>query len=120
MRCHSPMETEAMETEEFVRGYEFSSKLSRQFGFPLPIDGKMTDVPAHTWGLATMLNHAGIKFMHIGCNGGSPYPSVPDLYWWEGPDGSRVLTMYSKDYGTSLIPPADWKYHNLPCAYNDR
>jgi alpha-mannosidase len=104
------METEAMETEEFVRSFEFSSKLSRQFGLPLPIDGKMTDVPSHTWGLVTMLYHAGIKFMHIGCNGGSPYTSVPPLFWWEGPDGSRVLTMYSKDYGTELIPPSDWPY----------
>lgn len=103
-------ETEAMETEEIVRGFVFSSKLSRQYNLPLPGDGKMTDVPAHTWGLATILYHAGIKFMHIGCNGGSPYPSVPPLFWWEGPDGSRVLTMYSKDYGTPLIPPVDWPY----------
>jgi alpha-mannosidase len=104
------METEAMETEEFVRSFEFSSKLSRQFSLPLPIDGKMTDVPSHTWGLVTMLYHAGIKFMHIGCNGGSPYSSVPPLFWWEGPDGSRVLTMYSKDYGSEIIPPSDWPY----------
>ena len=103
-------ETESMETEDFVRGMHFSSDLSRKFGFPLPIDGKMTDVPVHTWGMATMLHHAGIKFMHIGCNGASPYPTVPPLYWWEGPDGSRVLTMYSKDYGSPLIPPSDWPY----------
>jgi len=104
------VETEAMETEDLVRGMHFSSELSRKYGLPLPTDGKMTDVPVHTWGLVTILHNAGIRFMHIGCNGGSPYPSVPPLYWWEGPDGSRVLTMYNKDYGSTLLPPADWPY----------
>ena len=36
---------------------------------------------------------------------------VPPLFWWEGPDGSRLLTSYSPDYGTQLIPPHDWPYH---------
>ena len=48
--------------------------------------------------------------MHIGCNGGSATVEVPPLFWWEGPDGSRVLTMYSGDYGTGLKPPGDWPY----------
>jgi hypothetical protein len=48
--------------------------------------------------------------MHIGCNGGSSMVDVPPLFWWEGPDGSRVLTMYSGDYGTGLKPPADWPH----------
>ena len=35
---------------------------------------------------------------------------VPPLFWWEGPDGSRVLTAYSPEYGTPLMPPANWPY----------
>jgi hypothetical protein len=42
-----------------------------------------------------MLKHAGVEFFHIGCNEGVASPDLPRLFWWEGPDGSRVLTMYS-------------------------
>ena len=104
------LHTESLDLEDLVRGMGFSSRLSRQFGMPLPSDAKMTDVPAHTWALATVLKHAGVHFVHIGCNAGSSPVEVPPLFWWEGPDGSRVLTMYSADYGTGLIPPADWPY----------
>ncbi len=104
------LHTESLDLEDLVRGMEFSSHLSRQFNMPLPRDAKMTDVPAHTWVLATILKHAGVSFMHIGCNGGSATVEVPPLFWWEGPDGSRMLTMYSGDYGTGLKPPANWPY----------
>ena len=104
------LHTESLDLEDLVRGMVFSSRLSRQFGRRLPRDAKMTDVPAHTWVLPTVLKHAGVEFMHIGCNMGSSSPEVPPLFWWEGPDGSRVLTMYSHDYGTSLTPPGGWPY----------
>jgi hypothetical protein len=104
------LHTESLDLEDLVRGMDFSSALARQFGQPLPRDAKMTDVPSHTWVLATILKRAGVDFMHIGCNGGSGSPELPLLFWWEGPDGSRLLTMYSRDYGTGLHPPADWPY----------
>jgi alpha-mannosidase len=34
--------------------------------------------------------------------------SLPRLFWWQGPDGSRLLTLYSNDYGTEPLPPKDW------------
>ena len=43
---------------------------------------------------------------------------MPLLYWWQGPDGSRVLTFYSPDYGTQLAPPTDWPYRTwLACLH---
>ncbi|MEI7902282.1 MAG: hypothetical protein WCK89_18675, partial [bacterium] len=103
--------TESLELEDLVRGMNFSSALSRQFDQPLARDAKMTDVPSHCWILPTLLKHAGVEFLHLGCNSASSSPQVPPLFWWEGPDGSRVLTMYSGgDYGTGLIPPDDWPY----------
>ena len=43
---------------------------------------------------------------------------MPLLYWWQGPDGSRVLTFYSPDYGTQLAPPPDWPYRTwLACLH---
>lgn len=103
--------TESLELEDLVRGMHFSSALSRQFGQPLARDAKMTDVPSHSWVVPTLLKHAGVEFLHLGCNAASSSPQVPRLFWWEGPDGSRVLTMYSaEDYGTGLVPPADWPH----------
>jgi hypothetical protein len=110
--------TELLEAEDYVRGLGYSSQLARRLGLELPHDGKMTDVPEHTWMLATLLKHAGIDFMMIGCNGSSGSLKVPWLYWWQGPDGSRVLTMYSPHYGTQLAPPPDWPYHTwLACIH---
>ncbi len=115
-----------------ARGFIFASQLCRKYGMPLPRSGKKTDVPSHGGALATVLAHGGVKFMHIGCNWPSGCVKTPGLFWWEGPDGSRVLTFYSNTYGTcvpawmprwysaqdpfistSLAPTADWPYPDL-------
>ena len=77
--------TELLEPEDLVRGLGFSSRLSRAAGLPLPRDAKMTDVPCHSWILPTLLRHAGVDFLHLGCNAASRSPQVPPLFWWEGP-----------------------------------
>ena len=110
--------TELLEAEDLVRSLGYSSRLTRRLGLAMPRDGKMTDVPEHTWMMATLLKHAGIDFMMIGCNGASACLQVPMLYWWQGPDGSRVLTFYSPNYGTQLTPPPDWPYRTwLACIH---
>lgn len=118
--------------EEMTRGLEFSSKLNRKYGFPLSYSAKLTDEPSHTGALATVLAHAGVKFLHIGCNPPSDHVKTPGLFWWEGPDGSRVLTMYSSVYGTctmgshkeadprlglNLIPAEEWNYPIWPAIW---
>ena len=103
--------TELLEPEDLVRGLDFSSRLSREAGLPLPRDAKMTDVPSHSWILPALLRGAGVDFLHLGCNAASRSPLVPPIFWWEGPDGSRLLTMYSSaGYGTGLVPPPDWPH----------
>ncbi|MFV2065610.1 MAG: hypothetical protein ACC645_01420 [Pirellulales bacterium] len=102
--------TETLSEEDLVRGLSYSTDLSRAAGLELPRDAKMTDVPCHSWILPTLLAHAGIEFLHIGTNSGSSDPKVPLLYFREGPDGSRVLTMHVNGYGTGPIPPGDWPY----------
>lgn len=102
--------TELLEAEDLVRGMVFSSNLARKTGFDLPRDAKMTDVPSHTWIMPTLLKHAGIEFLHIGCNWPSHPVDLPALFWWEGADGSRLLTMYSRFYGTELTPAKEWPF----------
>ena len=106
------MHTESLDIEDLVRGLHFSSQIARDLGKPLPIAAKMTDVPSHSWILPTLLHHAGIRFLHLGCNGGSQYPRIPRLFWWEGPDGSRILCAYTRDYGSPPTPEGDWPAKN--------
>ncbi len=102
--------TEFCGLEEFIRGLYFSETLSGEYGMA-PISAKMTDVPGHTWILPSILFKAGVRFLHLGCNPGCMPPDVPRLFYWEGPDGNKVLTFYSKGaYGSSLIPPGDWPF----------
>jgi len=103
--------TESLDPEDLVRGLGFSARLARSLSLPLPRDAKMTDVPCHSWIMPVLLRNAGIDFLHIGCNAASSSPEVPLLCWWEGPDGSRLLTFYSAaGYGSGLEPPAGWPH----------
>lgn len=104
--------TESLDYEDLVRGLGFSSKVARTYGLPLPISAKLTDVPSHSWVLPTLLNHAGVKFLQMGCNPASQYPRVPPLFWWEGADGSRILCQYTALYGSEIKPGADWPCRN--------
>ncbi len=105
------IEMEASDLETLARSFQASSDISKEFELGLPRDAKMTDVPEHSWILPTILANAGVRFLHLGCNAASQSPEVPDLFWWEGPDSSRVLTMYSwKYYGTDVVPPEGWPY----------
>ena len=104
------MHTEFFGLEDLIRSFYISRDLSERFGIR-PLDAKMTDVPGHTWILPSLLAKAGVKFLHLGANMCVMPPDVPRLFHWEGPDGARVLTFYSKGgYGSELLPPPDWPY----------
>ena len=125
-------ESDACEPEMMARSLSFSTNLTKKFSLPLPRSGKQTDVPSHAGALATVLANAGVKFLHIGCNWPSAPVQTPGLFWWEGPDGSKVLTLYSSMYGTfydrgsswrssddimmgdNLLPPPEWPYETWP------
>jgi alpha-mannosidase len=104
------IETGSADLETLARCFICSSRLARRYGLPLPNDAKMTDVPGHDWIIPTLLHHAGVKFFHLGANPTNIQVKQPRLFWWEGPDGSRVLTMFSTGYDSGLLPPADWPH----------
>ncbi|MDX2442718.1 MAG: glycoside hydrolase family 38 C-terminal domain-containing protein [Bacteroidales bacterium] len=104
-------ETEASDLENLVRGLSYSSEINRAYGLPPARDAKLTDVPSHSRILPTLLKNAGIDFLHLGCNPGSASPDVPTLFWWQGPDGSKLLTFYwAEYYGSGILPPKDWPH----------
>ncbi len=65
------------------------------------ISSKMTDVPGHTKAIVPILAKNGIKFMHIGMNGVSALPKVPQNFIWEH-EGEELIVSYSNDYGADV------------------
>jgi hypothetical protein len=102
--------TEMAELEDLVRGLNISSALDRQFGLPLSTAAKMSDVPGQSWIFPTLFAHAGIKFYHMGGPVVNKALGLPPFFWWQGPDGSRLLTLYDNGYGSSALPPPDWPF----------
>jgi hypothetical protein len=104
--------TETMEPEDIVRGLGISSAINRTYGRPLSTSAKMSDVPGNSWIFPTIFTHAGMKFYHMGGPLVNKTLGLPPMFWWEGPDGSRLLTLYNNGYGTSALPPGDWPYRS--------
>jgi alpha-mannosidase len=66
------------------------------------------DVVARTLQLPQVLRHAGVDYMVVSRN-------RPGLYWWQGPDGSRVLTFnfWEGSYGRGGVFDSE-KHHHSP------
>jgi hypothetical protein len=98
------MLTGVISQEEMNRLCYFAGSLKREQGIPMQ-SGMLTDVPSAIWSLPTALALSGVKYFAHGVNpmfGRGPfYPrtNVKPLFWWEGPDGSRVLTWLASGYG---------------------
>jgi len=64
----------------------------------------ITDVPSYSWSYASILAAAGLKYFVAACdNDNGPILLYSRLnekspFWWEGPDGGRVLMWYSWVY----------------------
>ncbi len=104
------MHTETSDPEDLVRGLNISAKLLRNYGQPLSISAKMSDVPGESWIIPTLFTHAGIKFYHMGGPVVNKELGLPPFFWWEGPDGSRLLTLYNNGYGSDPLPPENWPF----------
>lgn len=99
---------ESADLEDMVQGLNITSKLDRKYGQPLSISAKMSDVPDGSWIIPTLCAHAGIKFYHMGGPVVNKTLGLPQIFWWEGPDGSRLLTLYNNGYGSDPLPPPNW------------
>ncbi|MGV8139753.1 MAG: hypothetical protein AB2L20_31600 [Mangrovibacterium sp.] len=104
------MHTETSDPEDLVRGLNVSSTLARKYGQPLSVSAKMSDVPGQSWIIPTLFTHAGIKFYHMGGPVVNRELGLPPIFWWEGPDGSKLLTLYNNGYGSDPLPPEGWPF----------
>jgi len=89
--------------ETLIRSLYASANFSRAHGTPFNY-ANITDVPSYSWSYASVLAAAGIHELLAGSdvyrgpallqarlNENSPF-------WWEGPDGQKVLLWYSRHY----------------------
>lgn len=89
--------TELLDCDTFDYGLSIVDALDEIRGRKT-IAAKMTDVPGHTKGIVKMLAQHGIKLLHIGVNGASAIPDVPECFLWKNGD-AEVVVIYSGDYG---------------------
>jgi hypothetical protein len=90
--------------EALARSLYGQHNLAREHKLPVADAAQIVDVPAYTWGYASVLHDAGIKYFVAASNSwrapvmllGRWNEKSP--FYWEGPDGGRVLMWYSRAY----------------------
>jgi len=104
------MLTGILDHETFARLVWPAGKLARERGLTF-VSAQITDVPGQTLTFPMLLAASGVKYLASGPNperaapllpatGGSTEGTVyPQLYYWEAPDGSRVLHWRAHHYG---------------------
>lgn len=98
------VESEAIGGPLFDGMLNLSELLDRRYGKQTR-GAKMTDVPGHTRSIVSRLSRAGIRLLHIGVNGATPVPQVPEICRWRDTDGSEVILMYVNNYGGTHVLP---------------
>ncbi|HEY6447856.1 MAG TPA: polysaccharide lyase family protein [Acidobacteriaceae bacterium] len=90
-------------TETLIRSLYPSADFSREHGTPYNY-ANITDVPSYSWSYASVLAAAGIPYFFAASNNDrAPVLLLGHLnekapFWWEGPDGGKVLMWYSRHY----------------------
>jgi alpha-mannosidase len=100
--------------ETLIRSLYPSYRFSREHNTPFDY-ASITDVPSYTWSYASVLAAAGLKyFVAASDNYRGPILVLGHLnertpFWWQGPDGSKILMWYSRHYHQMLtlfgMPP---------------
>ncbi len=86
------LHTEYCERSLLAHGLSLSAELDRRFGRHTRA-AKATDVPGHTRGLVSVLDEAGVGFLHVGVNPAAAAPRVPEQFRWRH-DGAALMVMY--------------------------
>lgn len=89
--------SELLDYDTFDYGLSIVNELDKIRGRKT-VAAKMTDVPGHTKGIIRLLSQHGIKLLHIGVNGASAIPEVPECFLWKN-GKYEIVVIYSGDYG---------------------
>ncbi|MGH9452034.1 MAG: polysaccharide lyase family protein [Terriglobia bacterium] len=89
--------------EELIRSTAYTYRLHRKDGIPFDY-ANITDVPSYPWSYASVLHALGLKyFLAASNNDRAPILlygrwNEKSPFWWQGPDGHKVLMSYSRQY----------------------
>ncbi len=89
--------------EGLIQSLAYSHRLAKKYDLPVGA-ANITDVPSYSWSYASVLHDAGIKYFAAASNSwrapvllqGRWNEKSP--FYWEGPDGGRVMMWYSRAY----------------------
>lgn len=90
--------------EGLARSLYGQRHLAIEHKLPLADAAQIVDVPAYTWGYASLLRDAGIKYFIAASNSWRApvlllgHWNEKSPFYWEGPDGGRVLMWYARAY----------------------
>jgi len=94
--------------ETLIRSLYPAFEFNRKYGGDANY-ANITDVPSYSWSYASVLSAAGLKYFISGChNDNGPILLYGHLnekspFWWEGPDGGRILMWYSWVYSQLAV-----------------
>ncbi|SPE56578.1 putative Glycosyl hydrolases 38-like protein [Verrucomicrobia bacterium] len=107
--------TEYLSLEENFRNLYFSKAMRERYGIPFDF-ALISDVPSASWSVPSVLAAAGVRYFADGGNQhramlmAHGHWNVRSPFWWEGPDGARVLAWFSSHYhqlkAVAGLPPA--------------
>jgi alpha-mannosidase len=89
--------------EDMIRSTFYGYRLHQTDGIPFDYVS-MTDVPSYAWSYPSILHSLGIRYFAAASNNDrAPILlwgkwNTKSPFWWEGPDGSKVLMSYSRHY----------------------
>lgn len=89
--------------ETLYRSLYESKELARRFGLPFEY-ANITDVPTYSGSYPSVLASSGVKYWVAASNNDRApvffydHWNEKSPFWWEGPDGKKVLFWYSRHY----------------------
>lgn len=99
--CYAGMWSSIMGAEEICRSFYFAARLKRDYGVEIKT-AIQNDIPGATWAYPQALKKSGVRYLLMGVNNfigaGAEIPVKDRPFYWEGPDGSRVLTWICSDF----------------------
>ncbi len=111
-------------TETLYRSLYESKELARRYGLPFEY-ANITDVPTYSGSYPSILASSGVKYWVAAANNDRApifnydHWNEKSPFWWEGPDGKRVMFWYSRHYEQvqtlfGLSPDLDAVRESLP------
>ena len=85
--------------EELLRSVDLAREYARTYGFEVR-SAMNNDVTGFSWALPQVFAQAGIRYFATGINETRSRAPLrrPNAFWWESPDGSRILHWNGEHY----------------------